>query len=78
MVSQQAWNFFITMPTDTTIKYLVHDNDASFCGLDKIFESEGVEIVKTPAQSPNCNAYAERFVREARETLDNFILVAVP
>lgn len=75
-VSQQARNFLITAnPLDTKIKYLIHDNDASFPGLDKIFNSEGVEIVKTPPQSPNCNAFAERFVREARETLDNFILV---
>ena len=75
-VSQQACNFLITAnPLDTKIKYLIHDNDASFPGLDKIFKSEGIEIVKTPPQSPNCNAFAERFVREARETLDNFILV---
>ncbi|MEI6515598.1 MAG: hypothetical protein WCO77_06445 [bacterium] len=75
-VSQQARNFFIsTNSGDPKIKYLVHDNDTSFQGLDKIFKSEGVEIVKTPPQSPNGNAYAERFVREARETLDNFILV---
>ena len=75
-VSQQARNFFISeTPDDTRIKYLVHDNDTSFHGLDRIFKSEGVEIVKTPFQSPNCNAYAERFVREARETLDDFILI---
>lgn len=75
-VSQQARNFLITAdPLDPKIEHLVHDNDVSFQGLDKIFKSEGIEIVRTPPQSPNCNAYAERFVREARETLDNFILV---
>jgi putative transposase len=79
-VSQQARNFFLVhtppvIDNETRIKYLIHDNDASFHALDKVFKSEAVEIVKTPFQSPNCNAYAERFVREARETLDNLILV---
>jgi hypothetical protein len=32
-------------------------------------------MIKTPLQSPMCNAYAERFVREIRETLDRLILV---
>ena len=28
--------------------------------------------------SPKCNAFAERFVRECRETLDNLILIGQP
>jgi transposase InsO family protein len=32
-------------------------------------------VIKTPPQSPMCNAYAEQFVREIRETLDRLILV---
>ena len=38
-------------------------------------ESEEVmKIVKTPVAAPKCNAFAERHVREIRETLDNMIL----
>jgi putative transposase len=37
--------------------------------------STGVKVIKTPPQSPMCNAYAERFVRETRETLNNLILL---
>jgi putative transposase len=37
-----------------------------------------VRIVKTPPGAPQCNAFAERFVRECRETLDNRILVGQP
>ena len=31
--------------------------------------------VKTPPRTPKCNALAERHVREARETLENMILL---
>ena len=36
-------------------------------------KSDNIKIVKTLPQAPMCNAYAERFVREARETLNNII-----
>jgi hypothetical protein len=56
-------------------RFLVHDRDAAFLPFDRLIESEGVEIVKTPFQSPWCNGYAERVVRESRETLDLLILL---
>lgn len=43
--------------------------------MDSVFESAGVRIVKTAYQTPVMNAFAERFVREARETLDRMIIV---
>jgi hypothetical protein len=37
--------------------------------------SVGIESVKIPASSPNCNPHAERFVRTVRdECLDHFVL----
>jgi putative transposase len=30
-------------------------------------EHEGVRIIRTPFHAPNCNAYAERFVRSIKE-----------
>ncbi|MBN2130525.1 MAG: transposase [Sedimentisphaerales bacterium] len=42
--------------------------------MDAILSSQGIEIKRTPVHAPNANAYAERFVREARETLDNLII----
>jgi transposase InsO family protein len=33
----------------------------------EFLEREGVRIVRTPFRSPNCNAYAERFVRSIKE-----------
>ena len=39
------------------------------------FGVEEISSVKTPPRSPNCNAFAERWIREARETLNQFIIM---
>jgi len=49
-------------------RYLIYDRDPLFTrefGL--ILKSSGVKTVRLPAQSPDLNAYAERFVRSIRE-----------
>jgi putative transposase len=52
----------------TRTHYLIHDRDPLFTGeFREILKSSGVETVKLPAQSPDLNAYAERFVRSIRE-----------
>jgi transposase InsO family protein len=33
----------------------------------EFLEQEGVRIIRTPFRAPNCNAYAERFVRSIKE-----------
>jgi putative transposase len=55
--------------------YLIHDRDPLFTAAFRgILEDRGVRCVRIPAQSPNCNAYAERFVKTARdECLRHFI-----
>ena len=41
----------------------------------EFIEQEGVRIIRTPFSAPNCNAYAERFVRSIEEEcLDRMIL----
>ena len=59
-------------------RFLVHDRDTSFMAMDGVLEADALRILKTPPHSPMCNAYAERHVREIRETLDNLILVGEP
>jgi putative transposase len=75
-VAQQARNFSLVVEDwELPCRYLVHDGDTSFAALDGVLKSDALRILKTPPHSPLCNAYAERHVREIRETLDNLILL---
>jgi putative transposase len=58
-------------------RYLIHDRDPLFTAEFRgILAGVGVTTVKLPPQSPNLNAYAERFVRLIKETcLDRLILI---
>jgi hypothetical protein len=69
----------LTDPVDGFLrgaKYLIHDRDPLFTeGFVAILEAGGVKSVKIPAQSPNCNPYAERFVRTIKyECLNHFVI----
>jgi len=49
-------------------RYLLHDRDTKFCAsFDSILKAGGVKALKLPAQSPNLNAFAERWVRSVKE-----------
>lgn len=49
-------------------RYLIMDRDPVFTtAFRSLLLSSGVKSVRLPARSPNLNAYAERFVRSARE-----------
>jgi putative transposase len=56
--------------------YLIHDRDPLYTkAWTALLKSGGVKCVPIPAQSPNCNPYAERFVRTIRaECLDHFVI----
>jgi putative transposase len=69
----------LTDPVDGFLrgtKYLVHDRDPLFTeSFIAILESGGVKSVKIPAQSPNCNPHAERFVKTIKfECLNQFVI----
>ena len=57
--------------------HLIHDNDGKYSiGFDSVFESQGVEVVRTPIRAPRANAYAEPWVRSVREEcLDRIIIL---
>lgn len=59
-------------------RYFIHDRDSLFTKeFDQLIKAAGIEVVKTVIQSPNLNAYAERFVQTIKtECLDHLILTS--
>jgi len=57
-------------------RFLLHDRDTKFAeGFDAVLRAAGVQPLKLPPQSPNLNAFAERWVRALKdECLDQLIL----
>lgn len=47
---------------------LIHDGDGCFISprVQELLKAAGIETSKTPPYSPNCNAFAERFVKTLR------------
>jgi hypothetical protein len=69
--AQQARSFSLLVEDwKLPCRYLVHDRDTSFAALDGVLKTHELDLLKTPPRTPLCNAYAERHVREIRETLD--------
>jgi putative transposase len=60
-----------------SVQYLLHDRDGKFCAsFDSVLKAGGVNALKLPAQSPNLNAFAERWVRSVKqECLSRLILL---
>ena len=78
-VGQQARQFVWELQEhEDTFRHLIHDRDSNYTKVfDDVFLSEGINIIRTPVQAPNANAYAERFVRSLREEcLDNLLIIS--
>jgi transposase InsO family protein len=47
---------------------LICDRDRTWSlGVERLLEAAGVRVIQTEFRAPNCNAYAERFIRSIKE-----------
>ena len=62
------------------VDYIILDRDPLYIHAFRILRKDaGVEPIRLPPQSPNLNAYAERFVRTIKEScLDRMIFFGGP
>jgi putative transposase len=66
-VTQQARQLCWNLP-EQHFRVLIHDRDSKFmASFDAVFTAECMQVVLTPAQAPNVNAFVERWVRTVRE-----------
>jgi putative transposase len=76
--TQQARNLLLVLAEQRRrVRFVLRDRDAKFTrAFDDVFCSQGAEVLLTPVQAPNANAYAERWVGTVRaERLDWLLIV---
>jgi putative transposase len=76
-VAQQARNLIMRFGDEQPFRFLVHDRDTKFShAFDEVFRSECIRVIHTPVQTPNANAYAERWIRTLRtDCLDRILIL---
>src|SRR6266516_4169963 len=57
-------------------RFLVRDRDSKFTrAFDDVFVCDGIQVIQTPIQAPNANAFAERWVRTVRQECLDWMLL---
>jgi transposase InsO family protein len=56
-------------------RFLICDRDRKWStAVQHLLETSGLRVIQTPFRAPNCNAYAERFVRSIKEECLNRVI----
>ncbi len=76
-VGQQARNLCWELAElGVDARFLVHDHDAKYGGgSDRVFEAEGIEVIRTPIAAPKANANIERQIGTTRRECLDWILI---
>jgi putative transposase len=77
-VTQQARNLVFELEEHgRQARFLIHDHDNKFGGgSDLVFQSQSIEVIKTPIAAPKANSHVERQIGSTRrECLDWLLIV---
>jgi putative transposase len=76
-VTQQARQLTWTLAErQDPFRFLIRDRGQKFSeSFDRVFQSDGIEIVRTPFRAPQANGVAERFVRTVRAECLDWLLI---
>ena len=76
-VVQQARNLLMDLEdAGMSVKFVLHDRDASFtAAFDAVFQAAGVRVVRSAVQAPRMNSIMERWIGSCRrELLDRTLI----
>jgi transposase len=79
-VAQQARNLAMDLGVRMdTLRFVIRDRDSKYTlAFDRVFDTEGIQVIKTPPQAPRANAICERVVGTLRRELLDQILILGP